>query len=156
LQDSLEGRIIEDTRRETDVYEELTAFIPRLMAETSYGEPPSFVYEEGPTRNSISADTAEYSSTVDELIKSVHIFVRAHPEEGFGNYQGILEKSGIKWEWDSMTSCDPSAPDGTTVVALIFAAFRADRFCDGVLMGYLESGYIMRWLQRLKEIDESK
>jgi hypothetical protein len=55
-----------------------------------------------------------------------------------------------------MTSCGPSILDGITVFALILAAIRTEHFCDRALFGYLEDGSIVRWLQRLKKIDESK
>ena len=35
----------------------------------------------------------------------------------------------------------------------ILGAVRAERFCDGVLLGFFENGSIARWIERLKELD---
>ena len=53
-----------------------------------------------------------------------------------------------------MEGADVSALDGKTVMALLVGAVRAERFCDGALLGFLESGCIGRWLRRLRQIDE--
>ena len=53
-----------------------------------------------------------------------------------------------------MEGADVSALDGKTVMALLVGAVRAERFCDGALLGFLETGCIGRWLQRLRQIDE--
>ena len=39
-------------------------------------------------------------------------------------------------------------------MALIIGAVRAERFCDGALLDFLDTGCILKWLQRLEEIDE--
>ena len=38
-------------------------------------------------------------------------------------------------------------------MALLLGAVRAERFCDGALLGFFEDGSIRRWLLRLREID---
>jgi len=40
------------------------------------------------------------------------------------------------------------------VMALIMGAARAERFCDGALLGSFNSGCIAKWLIRLKNIDK--
>lgn len=52
-----------------------------------------------------------------------------------------------------MEGADTSKLDGQTVMALLVASLRADRFCEGALLGFFESGTIRRWLIRLREID---
>mgnify|MGYP003360576731 FL=1 len=52
-----------------------------------------------------------------------------------------------------MEGADTSKLDGQTVMALLVASLRADRFCEGALLGFFESGAIRRWLIRLREID---
>ena len=53
-----------------------------------------------------------------------------------------------------MSTVDVSKMDGQGVMALIMAAVRAERFCDGALKEFFENGSIEKWLLRLKEIDE--
>ena len=53
-----------------------------------------------------------------------------------------------------MQKTDVSNIDGETVMALLMGAIRAERFCDGALLGFCKDGSIIKWLGRLKEIDE--
>lgn len=46
--------------------------------------------------------------------------------------------------------------DGECVVALLLGADRAKRFSEGTLFKLLENGSILRWLIRLKEIDDKE
>jgi hypothetical protein len=39
---------------------------------------------------------------------------------------------------------------------LLMGAIRADRFSEGALLYFFETGTITKWLNRLKEIDEIK
>lgn len=43
--------------------------------------------------------------------------------------------------------------DARMVLALLIGAIRADRFCEGALLGFMKSGEIQRWLERLKELE---
>ena len=69
------------------------------------------------------------------------------------NYGAILEANGIEWGTRSMEAANVSNMDAQVVLALLLGAIRAERFCDGALLGFLESGAILRWLKRLQEID---
>jgi hypothetical protein len=95
LQSTSGGHIIRDPEKETSCTRSLL-HSSHAFAETSYGESPSFVYHERTEKNSISVDSAEYIRSVQELMDAAYASVRAHPEEGFDNYQGILETSRIK------------------------------------------------------------
>ena len=52
-----------------------------------------------------------------------------------------------------MSAADVSDKDAQCVLALILGAVRAERFCDGALMGFFKDGSIEKWLTRLLEID---
>ena len=69
------------------------------------------------------------------------------------NYSKILEDKSSEWGTRSMEAADVDKLDAQCVLALIVGAVRADRFCDGALLGFLEDGAISRWLERLKRID---
>ena len=43
--------------------------------------------------------------------------------------------------------------DAQCVLALILGAIRADRFYSGIFLHFLKCGAILRWLERLEEID---
>ena len=42
-----------------------------------------------------------------------------------------------------------------TIIAMIVAAVRAEKFCDGALLNYLKNGSILKWLKRLQEVDQN-
>lgn len=94
-----------------------------------------------------------YSECVHELIHAVSEFVEKNPDMGVHNYSEILKANGIEWGTRSMEAADVSKLDTQAVLALLLGAIRAERFCDGALLGLLESGAILRWLKRLQEID---
>lgn len=52
-----------------------------------------------------------------------------------------------------MDSVDVADKEGICVMALLLGAVRAERFCDGAMLGFFKRGIIQRWLERLKEID---
>ena len=53
-----------------------------------------------------------------------------------------------------MSEADVSDADGKLVMALLMRAIRAERFSEGTLLGFCEDGSVLRWLKRLKEIDD--
>ena len=53
------------------------------------------------------------------------------PEYDPAHYNDILARSGIEWSTESMEGADASKLDGQTVMALLVASLRADRFCEG-------------------------
>ena len=44
--------------------------------------------------------------------------------------------------------------DGKTVTALLLGAARAERFSEGTLLHFCKDGSVVKWLKRLKELDE--
>ena len=54
---------------------------------------------------------------------------------------------------ESPEKADVSSMDAKGVFALLVGAVREERFCDGALLEYYENGCILRWLERLAEID---
>ncbi|WP_081844068.1 DUF6508 domain-containing protein [[Clostridium] aminophilum] len=62
----------------------------------------------------------------------------------FHNYGAILESNGLEWDIRSMQEADVSNLDAQAILALLLGAVRAERFCDGALLEFLESGAILR------------
>lgn len=54
---------------------------------------------------------------------------------------------------ESMAKTEVDNLDAKCVVALIYGAIRAERFCDGAILAFLKDGTIVRWLERLKTLD---
>ena len=135
------------------MYEPLTEFITNLEVEN----PGGWVFDrenDGTPEHPIRVPWVNYEKTVLDLETELMSFVDTHEDMGLTAYSDILEQHGIKWEKKSMSSADVSELDAVTVLALLVGAFRAERFCDGVLLSFCKSGCIVKWLRRLEEIDE--
>lgn len=55
-----------------------------------------------------------------------------------------------------MRNIDVDTLNEQCILALIMGVIRADRFSEGTLLSFFKDGYILKWLQRLKEIDVVK
>lgn len=96
-----------------------------------------------------------YSITVHKLADDIYKFAKESDEIVPSKYAEILQANGIKWGYDSMMKADASVLDAQCILALLIASLRAERFCDGALLGFIESGAVARWLKRLQELDEA-
>ena len=97
-----------------------------------------------------------YSSTVEHFISDVYGFMDEHEEMGLNHYTDILKANGIEWGMNSMTTAVIENLDAKCILAMILGAIRAERFCDGALLGFLEEGSIARWLERLEALDKAQ
>lgn len=97
------------------------------------------------------ADHVDYSQAVTAFIGDLHAICKALPE--CGDFKAVLAANGIEWDLDSMLDADVSKADAKCVVALLLGAVRSERFCEGALLNFLESGTIAKWLKRLAELD---
>ena len=97
-----------------------------------------------------------YSWHVRALAIAVFCYADDHLKERLGNFCRILDESGITWAAESMKKAEVSVLDGKTVYALLLGAIRAEEWCPGALLDFCRSGYVLRWLERLKKIDEKR
>lgn len=96
-----------------------------------------------------------YSIAVSKLEEDIYKFAKESDEIVPSNYAEILQANGIEWNSDSMIKADASVLDAQCILALLIASLRAERFCDGALLGFIKSGAVTRWLKRLQELDEA-
>lgn len=96
-----------------------------------------------------------YSITVHRLEGDIYKFAKESDEIVPGKYAEILQANGIEWGYDSMMKADASVLDAQCILALLIASLRAERFCDGALLGFIKNGAVIRWLKRLQELDEA-
>lgn len=134
------------------MYEPLTDILEELSQE-EYGKWIIDHENDGSPEHPIQMPFVSYSRYVRKFEDAVYSFEESHQEYGLNHYGDILERNGIEWGMESMNAVDVSNKDGICVMALLLGAVRAERFCDGVLLGFFKKGSIQRWLERLKEID---
>ena len=134
------------------IYTELTAIFDVIQQDEA-GEWIIDRENDGTPEHPIQMPYVSYSGIVKKFMDAVYTFYKDHPEYGLNRYSDILERNGIKWGSESMDAVDVADKDGICVMALLLGAVRAERFCDGALLGFFKRGSIQRWLERLKEID---
>ena len=135
------------------MYESLTQLIPKLT-EGEYAVWIKDNKSKGTMDDPIYMPFVDYSPAVIELEKAVYAFKAEHPDFELTKYEEILSSNGLEWSRRSMSEADVSDADGKLVMALLMGAIRADRFSEGTLLGFCEDGSVLRWLKRLKEIDD--
>lgn len=94
-----------------------------------------------------------YTDMVYDFIDDIYRFSEENDDYHLNCYQDILNENGIEWGQKSMTNADVESLDAQAVLALIMGAVRAERFCEGILISYFKRGLILKWLNRLAEID---
>lgn len=134
------------------MYESLTKYLDEFTG-TEFGTWIIDKKNDGTPEHPLEFPFVNYSRVVDQFIDDVYSFVDNHEEMGLHSYQKVLEENGIKWNAKSMETAVVDNLDAKCVVALIYGAIRAERFCDGAILAFLKDGTIVRWLERLKTLD---
>lgn len=133
-------------------FESLTKYLPQL-GDDSIGTWFIDHENDGTMEHPIQMPFVMYTRMVDEFVEDVYRFERSHQDFRLNRYGEILNQNGIEWDSKSMSSADVSNMDAHCVMALIMGAVRAERFCDGALLGFFKDGSIRKWLERLQVID---
>ena len=132
------------------MFESLTKHLPAIENTEGFGNWVVDRESKGTMNDPIKMP---YGTTVADVEQAIYDFVDEHPEYELTHYRDILERNGLEWDSQAMSGTDVSELDGRAVMALLLGAVRAERFCDGALLGFFGDGSMRRWLLRLKEID---
>ncbi|SEW38362.1 Protein of unknown function [Ruminococcaceae bacterium KH2T8] len=128
-------------------YDLLTVYISRL-AQESYGH---YEKDEDAGDDTYHLPYIVYDDVIKEIEKAVYAFDLSHPGYRLDLYKSTMGALGMKTVFDPI---DPSELYGKEVMAIIFCAFRIERFFEGTLLSFCNSGLMKKYLERLKEIDE--
>ena len=111
------------------MYEALTDYIPYLQDyKTAFKGEPSFH-------------------------QAAYDFVMKYHGFNLKTFRDVLDDNSIRW--GEYRDVDYMSLDDVGLAALIFGAVRAEHMCEGILDEYVSDGTMIRWLQRLKELDEA-
>lgn len=135
-------------------YSVLTKYI-NLLENDNAGEWICDKENDGSSERPIHVPFVSYSIAVNNLADDIYKFAKESDEIVTSKYAEIIQANGIEWGYDSMMKADASELDAQCILALLIASLRAERFCDGALLGFIESGAVTRWLKRLQELDEA-
>ena len=131
-------------------YELLTKYI-HVFENGDFGEWFIDKENDGSMEHPIQMPYVMYSKTIDDFIDDVHRFVDLHEDMGLTDYRKVIEERGI--DMSEAKQADVSNIDAIGLCALIVANVRAERFCDGVILSSCKDGTFIKWLNRLKELD---
>ena len=134
------------------MYESLTKYLDEFTG-TEFGTWIIDKNNDGTLEHPLEFPFVDYSIVVDQFIHDVYSFVDNHEEMELHSYIKILENNGIQWSWEPMIKAEVDHLDAQCIIALIYGAIRAERFCDGAILAFLKDGTIVRWLERLKTLD---
>ncbi len=136
-------------------FDDLIGFIP-VINDENFGKWIIDHENDGTLEHPIQLPFVNYSECVNELVDAIYEFHNNNPDTELKDYCAILKENGIEWNADSMEKADVSKLDSQAVMALLLGTVRAERFCDGALLSFLESGAIIRRLERLQVIVEAE
>lgn len=105
------------------------------------------IENDGSLEHPIQMPYVTYSKLINQFIHDVH---NCAEQIGVNNYIEILKRHGIDWGKKSMSSAEVTNLPSDVICALLLGAVRAERFCDGALLGFFKNGSIQRWLKELK------
>lgn len=134
-------------------YNILTKYISMIQSDR-FGEWVTDRENDGTPEHPIQMPFVDYSEIVNKFIDDVYSFEESNKDMDLNHYGDILKKNGIGWDMESMKNAGVSSLDAQRVLALIMGAVRAERFCDGALLDFFKSGYILKCLERLKAIEK--
>ena len=135
------------------MYENLTRLIDVLETDNI----GNWVFDEkskGTIEDPIQMPYVSYTDAIKDLVIEIYDFSKSHPEYKLNKYRDILVEHGLDWKSEGMKSADIATADGQLIMTLLYSVTRMDRFCEGALLGFCKEGFAVKWLKRLKEIDE--
>ena len=133
-------------------FELLTKYIP-IFEGNDFGEWFIDRENDGSIEHPIQMPYVMYARAIDDFVDDVHRFIDQHEEMGLTNYRGVLEERGI--DMSEAKQADIENLDATGLCALIVANVRAERFCDGAILSSCKDGTLLKWLNKLKKLDEN-
>ena len=130
----------------------MTKYIPLIQLD-SIGEWVVDKENDGTPEHPIQMPFVNYSEMVDKFIDDIYSFEEGNQDMEMTRYRDILKDNGLEWDFESMKNADVSNLDAKCVLALIMGAIRADRFSEGTLLSFFKNGCILKWLERLRNIE---
>lgn len=118
-------------------YSALTKYI-NLLKNDIVGEWNCDKENDGSSERPIHVPFVSYSIAVNNLADDIYKFAKESNEIIPSKYAEILQANGIEWGYDSMMKADASELDAQCILALLIASLRAERFCDGALLGGMD------------------
>lgn len=102
------------------------------------------------------SDESKAKQTARRIQDAVFVFDSNNPKCGLKYYRDILRSRGVNLDKTPLSEVDISGLSWLGIMALLYGAVSAERRKLGTLDALAANGSLVRWLSRLKEIDEQK
>lgn len=139
--------------KDTENFKILTKYIGKITAINTYNDSINEMYKGKMLDHQLELQFWDLADIIRSFEKEFYQLLECHPEYMPKPYAQTLEDNGLKWEQNSLQGADCEALDAKAILALLFAAIRAEHFSDGALRKFFYDGHIVRWLKRLKDIE---
>jgi ADP-ribosylglycohydrolase len=135
----------------------LTKYIGKLNLDNEQlcGQWIYFGEENGESNEPYELPYVNYKELVDSFVREFNEFSDNHPEYQLLDYCSILNNYGVKWNKKSMKKANLELLDDKCILALIMGAIQAETISKMSFLNFLDDGSIIKWLKRLKNIDDS-
>lgn len=133
----------------------LTKYIGKLSDREYFGDWVFDCENDGSPEHPKQMPFVKYDELVNMFVEEFYQFSQSYPEYKLMNYRSILEDYGIKSNSGVLKDADVELLDAQCILAMIMYIIRFERFGDGLLLKFLKEGIILKWLRRLKTIDDS-
>src|SRR5699024_5339278 len=132
----------------------LTKYIGRFSEGTFIEEWVIDRRNDGTSQRPVHIPYIDYTEMVQLFTKEFFEFADKHPEYELAHFNHILERNKSQWGVDNLKDLKTDELDAECILALMMGAFRMDQFLKGALFLFFKEGFIVKWLKRLKEIDQ--
>ena len=136
------------------MFEPLTKFIGPLGEIQKPGVWRSELYDENGNVTELVIPYIDYCDTIKQFVAAVEKFNEDFPQFHMLKYMAELKAKHIYWDVDAMKVPDATRLSDRTVLSLLMGMVRGEYFCAGVIEEYVTERHVIRWLERLKYLDE--
>ena len=96
----------------------------------------------------------EYVASVNEFAKDVYAFSNNNKKYKMDKYKFTLLLVGVNGKNKNIEAIEVGKVKVKVVLALLMAVINEERFSEGTTLEYLKNGCIIKWLERLEELDK--
>lgn len=136
-------------------FDKIIALIEPLRQD-SHGKWHGGIEDKQPENNTFQMPFVVYTEIAHRLIFEIQEFVDQNPDYELRSYGKVLKERNIEFSQEAFNKVDLDNLDAQGVMAMLVGLMRAERFCEGTFLKNLQSGFIVKCIQRLEMITNTK
>ena len=136
-------------------FDKIIALVEPLKQD-SFGEWHGGIEDKKHEDASFQIPFVAYTQTAHNLISEIEDFVDQNPDYELKRYAKILKERNIEFSQEAFNKVDLDKLDAQGIMAILVGLMRAERFCEGIFLDNLKSGFIFKCIQRLEIISKAR